>query len=55
MKNNSIKRTIYTKINVGSTLVTTTSTIELDADIVTVIQKQPEVGNLAIRNFILNK
>jgi hypothetical protein len=54
LKNNSIRRTIYTKIDVGSTLVTTTSTIELDADIVTVIQKQPEVSNLAIRNFILN-
>jgi hypothetical protein len=54
LKNNSIKREIYTKINVGSNLVTTTSTIELDADIVTVIQKQPEVRNLTIRNFILN-
>jgi hypothetical protein len=54
LKNNSIKREIYTRINVGNTLVTTTSTIELDADIVTIIQKQPEVRNLTIRNFILN-
>ena len=54
LKNNSIKREIYTKINVAGTLVTTTSTIELDADIVTIIQKQPEVRNLTIRNFILN-
>jgi hypothetical protein len=54
LKNNSIKREIYTKINVGGILVTTTSTIELDADIVTIIQKQPEVRNLTIRNFILN-
>jgi len=54
LKNNSIKREIYTKINVGSTLVSIASTIELDADIVTVIQKQPEVRNLTVRNFILN-
>jgi hypothetical protein len=54
LKNNSIKREIYTRINVGNTLVTTTSTIELDADIVTILQKQPEVTNLTIRNFILN-
>ncbi len=54
LKNNSLKREIYTKVNVGRALVTTRTTIELDADIVTVIQKQPEIRNSLIINFILN-
>jgi hypothetical protein len=54
LRNRSINRDIYTNIDVGGTLVTTRSTIELDADIVNVIQKQPEVTNSTIRNFILN-
>ena len=51
---NSVKRDIYTKINVGGTLVTTRSTIELDADIVTVIKKQSDFRDLTLRNFIFN-
>jgi hypothetical protein len=54
LKNNSIKREIHTKMNIDGTLVTTTSTIELDADIVTVIQKQPEIRDTTIRNFVLS-
>src|SRR5215216_66721 len=54
LKNNSTEREICTKINVGGALVSTKSTIELDADIVTVIQKQPEIRDTTIRNFILN-
>jgi hypothetical protein len=54
LRNRSINRDIYTNIDVGRTLVTTRSTIELDADIVSIIQKEPEVRNSTIRNFILN-
>lgn len=54
LKNNCTEREICTKINVGGALVSTKSTIELDADIVTVIQKQPEIRDTTIRNFILN-
>jgi hypothetical protein len=54
LSDNFTNREIHTKINVDGSLVTTTSTIELDADIVTVIQKQPEIRNSTIRNFILS-
>ena len=54
LKNSSINRDIYTKINVGEISVVTRSTIELDADIVSIIQKEPEVENLILRKFILD-
>jgi hypothetical protein len=54
VENNSTNREIHTKMNLDGTVVTTTSTIELDADIVTIIQKEPEIRNTTVRNFILN-
>jgi hypothetical protein len=54
LKDNSVNREIYTRMNVGGITVITRSTIELDADIVSIIQKEPEVGNLTLKNFILN-
>ena len=53
LKNTSINRDIYTKINVGEIFVVTRTTIELDADIVSIIQNEPEAENLTLRNFIL--
>lgn len=44
----------YTNMVIGGTTVVTRSTIELDADIVSIIQKEPEVKNLKIKNFISN-
>jgi hypothetical protein len=54
LRNSSLNRDIYTNIDISGTRVSTRSTIELDADIVNVIQKQPEVKSPIIRNFILN-
>jgi hypothetical protein len=54
LKNNSINRDIYTKMNVGDTSAVARSTIELDADIVSIIQKEPEVENLTLKSFILD-
>ena len=54
LKNNSVNKDIYTRMSVGGITAITRSTIELDADIVSIIQKKPEVRNLIIKNFILN-
>jgi hypothetical protein len=54
LKNSSINRDIYTKMSVGEISVITRSTIELDADIVSIIQKEPEVENLILKKFILD-
>jgi hypothetical protein len=54
LKNTSINRDIYTKMSVGEITAVTRSTIELDADIVSIIQKEPEVENLTLKKFILD-
>jgi hypothetical protein len=54
LKDTAINRDIYTKMSVGEITVVTRSTIELDADIVSIIQKEPEVENLTLKKFILD-